>query len=174
MTFVDVDCIKDEIDIIDANSPKDVVEDQLSDSADSNDNNDDDYCVDDDDDDDADDDDLQCLKSKALTVKKEAVEPVVKSITEPSTSNENKSYARGRQKAAGMKVKTKVKYHQGPRVAKQCNVCGVIVKRLKDHVAAEHPNAIDYKCLKCRRTYLTQNGLDRHTYNHHPDDEGYE
>lgn len=52
---------------------------------------------------------------------------------------------------------------------KQCTVCGLIVKRLRDHMKS-HPEQLEFKCDQCPRTYLTKSGLDRHKDVQHADD----
>lgn len=44
---------------------------------------------------------------------------------------------------------------------KQCNVCGIIVKSLRDHMR-QHPGELPYRCSLCKRPYLTKLGLNRH------------
>lgn len=64
-------------------------------------------------------------------------------------------------------VKTKKRPHAKP--LKQCNVCGLIVERLREHMNS-HPDEIEFKCQLCPRKYLTQNGLNRHIDVQHADD----
>lgn len=54
------------------------------------------------------------------------------------------------------------------KLPKQCTVCGLIVRRLRDHMKG-HPDALEFKCQHCNRKYLTQAGLERHTDTQHAD-----
>lgn len=61
--------------------------------------------------------------------------------------------------------KQRKKYEKLP---KQCTVCGLIVRRLRDHMKG-HPDALEFKCQHCNRKYLTQAGLERHMDTQHAD-----
>lgn len=56
------------------------------------------------------------------------------------------------------------------KLPKQCTVCGLIVTRLRDHMKT-HPDKMEYKCTQCKRSYLTQTGLDRHVDLQHATDD---
>lgn len=56
------------------------------------------------------------------------------------------------------------------KLPKQCTVCGLIVTRLRDHMKS-HPDKMEYKCTQCKRSYLTQTGLDRHVDLQHATDD---
>lgn len=154
MDFIDDISIKEEHVNVTGESMDDIVEEYI-DFADDDDVADD--VVDGASDDGAYDNDFQCLKIETLPVDDD--EPVVVTSTASNTD-------------AVEKVKIKMKNSKGTKIEKQCNVCGLIVERLRDHMKTAHPDAIDYKCSKCPRKYLTQTGLDRHTYYQHPDEKG--
>ncbi|KAJ6646705.1 hypothetical protein Bhyg_01918 [Pseudolycoriella hygida] len=56
------------------------------------------------------------------------------------------------------KETTKQLYVKKP---KMCTVCGMIVKRLRDHMKS-HPDALEIRCPHCPSRYLTQKGLLKH------------
>lgn len=72
-----------------------------------------------------------------------------------------------------VKAEPQVKTEPKPRkkyekLPKQCTVCGLIVRRLRDHMKG-HPDALEFKCQHCNRKYLTQAGLERHMDTQHAD-----
>lgn len=102
------------------------------------------------------------------TTAKPAIE-AVSSISVPNDDEAMTTYECVGRKAGICTTTTNVKTDRVHRKEKQCNVCGLIVERLRDHMN-EHPEALDYRCLECPRKYFTQAGLDRHTFVKHTDD----
>lgn len=81
-----------------------------------------------------------------------------------SSYNPNTSASESDQKATAQQTPKPPKKRN--KLPKQCTVCGLIVKRLRDHMKI-HPEALEFKCQHCHRTYLTQTGLDRHMDTQH-------
>ena len=115
-----------------------------------------------------------------VTTKVESTEPSTSSavavVDYQNTSNQSTSNAANMEATGGASSSSgeaKPPQPKKPRthskLPKQCNVCGLIVKRLRDHMK-NHPDQLEFKCDQCPRTYLTKAGLDRHIDVQHADD----
>lgn len=89
------------------------------------------------------------------------------SMLDPNTGEQLS--APGSDTTAKNEEKPAAKKRNAHKLPKQCNVCGLIVTRLRDHMKS-HPDQLEFKCSHCPRTYLTKNGLDRHVDVQHADD----
>lgn len=99
-------------------------------------------------------------ESEAKLIRDLALQPYLdESMLDPSTGEQ----------VTAVKKEAAPKKRNSHKLPKQCNVCGLIVTRLRDHMKS-HPDQLEFKCSHCPRTYLTKNGLDRHVDVQHADD----